>query len=120
MTDLLVLGSGIAGLSAAIRAAEAGLDVTVLTKGALANTATSYAQGGVAAALAEPDSPALHRTDTLVAGVGLCDPDAVDVLVFIEGRGAARKIRTVSEVTGLDSNGDYRLTPLAPTHLTTV
>lgn len=81
MTDLLVLGSGIAGLSAAIRAAEAGLDVTVLTKGALANTATSYAQGGVAAALAEPDSPALHRTDTLVAGGGLCDDDAVDVLV---------------------------------------
>ena len=51
MLDLLVLGSGIAGLSAAIRAADAGLKVTVLTKGAISNTATNYAQGGVAAAL---------------------------------------------------------------------
>lgn len=81
MLDLLVLGSGIAGLSAAIRAADAGLKVTVLTKGALSNTATNYAQGGVAAALSEPDSPALHRADTLDAGGGLCDIEAVDVLV---------------------------------------
>ena len=99
MTDLLVLGSGIAGLSAAIRAAERGLDVTVLTKGALANTATSYAQGGVAAALAEPDSPALHRADTLTAGVGLCDDDAVDVLV---GEGPDR----VRELMALGANFD--------------
>ncbi len=89
MLDLLVLGSGIAGLSAAIRAADAGLRVTVLTKGALANTATNYAQGGVAAALSEPDSPALHRADTLEAGGGLCDIDAVEVLV----REGPRRVR---------------------------
>ncbi len=89
MLDLLVLGSGIAGLSAAIRAADAGLKVTVLTKGALSNTATNYAQGGVAAALSEPDSPALHRADTLEAGGGLCDIEAVDVLV----REGPRRVR---------------------------
>ena len=89
MLDLLVLGSGIAGLSAAIRAADAGLRVTVLTKGALSNTATNYAQGGVAAALSEPDSPALHRADTLEAGGGLCDIEAVEVLV----REGPRRVR---------------------------
>jgi L-aspartate oxidase len=81
MTDLLVLGSGIAGLSAAVRARRAGLSVTVATKGALSWSATRYAQGGVAAALFDDDdSPALHGSDTLTAGVGLCDADAVEVL----------------------------------------
>ena len=64
-TDLLVLGSGIAGLSAAIRAARAGLRVAVVTKSELATSATRYAQGGVAAALDEPDSTELHQTDTV-------------------------------------------------------
>ena len=81
-TDVLVLGSGVAGLSVAIRAARAGLGVTVLTKGALASSATRYAQGGVAAALEEDvDSPALHFSDTISAGAGLCDVDAVGILV---------------------------------------
>ncbi len=81
MTDLLVLGSGSAGLSAVVRARNAGLAVTVLTKGALEWSATRYAQGGVAAALFEDDdSPALHGADTLTAGAGLCDADAVEVL----------------------------------------
>ena len=80
--DLLVLGSGVAGLSAAIRAARAGCSVAVLTKGALASSATQYAQGGVAAALEDDiDSPALHLSDTISAGVGLCDVDAVHILV---------------------------------------
>jgi len=80
--DLLVLGSGVAGLSAAIRAARAGCSVAVLTKGALASSATQYAQGGVAAALEDDhDSPALHLSDTISAGAGLCDVDAVHVLV---------------------------------------
>jgi len=80
--DLLVLGSGVAGLSAAIRAARAGCAVAVLTKGALASSATQYAQGGVAAALEDDiDSPALHLSDTISAGAGLCDVDAVHILV---------------------------------------
>jgi L-aspartate oxidase len=79
--DLLVLGSGVAGLTTALAAARAGMDVAVVTKGELAQTATRYAQGGVAAALAPPDTPDLHLADTLLAGAGLCDPDAVAVLV---------------------------------------
>src|SRR5256885_11690559 len=82
--DLLVLGSGVAGLSAAVRAASAepGLRVGVLTKAALSDAATRWAQGGVAAVLAESeDSTDLHLADTLAAGAGLCDLDAVRVLV---------------------------------------
>jgi L-aspartate oxidase len=80
-SDVLVLGSGVAGLSAAVRARRAGLSVIVLTKGELGWSATRYAQGGVAAALdLSDDSPELHGSDTLAAGGGLCDPDAVRVL----------------------------------------
>ncbi len=81
--DLLVLGSGVAGLSAAVRAADAlGLRVGVLTKAELDQAATRWAQGGVAAVLAgDPDSTDLHLADTLSAGAGLCDVEAVRVLV---------------------------------------
>jgi L-aspartate oxidase len=91
-TDVLVLGSGVAGLSAAVRARHAGLAVTVLTKGELGWSATRYAQGGVAAALDEADdSPELHGSDTLAAGGGLCDPDAVRVLAS-EGPARVREL----------------------------
>src|SRR3954470_15585319 len=80
--DALVLGSGVAGLTAAIRAASDGLRVGVLTKGKLTESATRWAQGGVAAVLSsEEDSTDLHLADTLAAGAGLCDTDAVRVLV---------------------------------------
>jgi L-aspartate oxidase len=80
--DLLVLGSGVAGLSAAVRAASEGLRVGVLTKAELAQSATRWAQGGVAAVLGgDEDSTDLHLADTLQAGAGLCDEDAVRVLV---------------------------------------
>ncbi len=81
--DLLVLGSGVAGLSAAVRAAELhGMRVGVLTKAELQQATTRWAQGGVAAVLGgDPDSTDLHLADTLAAGAGLCDVDAVRVLV---------------------------------------
>ncbi|HEX9506356.1 MAG TPA: FAD-dependent oxidoreductase, partial [Acidimicrobiia bacterium] len=105
-TDLLVLGSGVAGLSAAVRGRRAGLSVVVLTKGELGWSATRYAQGGVAAALDEADdSPELHGSDTLAAGGGLCDPDAVRVLA---SEGPAR-VRELMELGALfdrvDGNG---------------
>ena len=81
--DLLVLGSGVAGLSAAVRAARRHMRVGVLTKAELDMATTRWAQGGVAAVLggADPDSTDLHLADTLAAGDGLCDVDAVRVLV---------------------------------------
>jgi L-aspartate oxidase len=78
--DFLVIGSGIAGLRAALTLADAG-DVVVLTKADATESNTGYAQGGIAAALGPDDSPELHAKDTLAAGDGLCDPAAVDVLV---------------------------------------
>ncbi|MFC9919451.1 L-aspartate oxidase [Agromyces binzhouensis] len=80
MTAVLVVGSGIAGLWTAIRAAEAGCDVTVVTKAAVGDGATPWAQGGIAAAVFAGDAPARHAADTLAAGAGLGDPAAVDVL----------------------------------------
>src|SRR5439155_12354011 len=82
---------GVAGLTTALHAARRGLSVLVLTKGELSHSATRYAQGGVAAALAEPDTPDLHLTDTLTAGAGLCDIDAVRILVT-EGPDRVREL----------------------------
>ncbi len=79
--DLLVVGSGIAGLVTALTAAEHGADVMVVSKGALSSSASYQAQGGIAAACAEDDSPALHAADTIRAGRGLCRPSAVETLV---------------------------------------
>lgn len=79
-TDHLVIGSGLAGLTYALLAAETG-DVTVLTKGEITDSNTSWAQGGIAAAVSESDSWELHERDTLVAGAGLCDEAAVRHLV---------------------------------------
>lgn len=79
-SDYLVIGSGLAGLTFALHAAEHG-KVTVLTKAAITDSNTSWAQGGIAAAVGESDSWALHEQDTLVAGAGLCDQEAVRFLV---------------------------------------
>ncbi|WP_439692215.1 L-aspartate oxidase [Curtobacterium sp. SP.BCo] len=76
---VVIVGSGIAGLTAAIRA-SARHDVTLVTKGALADSATAYAQGGVAVALGADDSASLHQTDTHVAAAGSADARAVEVL----------------------------------------
>lgn len=71
-SDVLVIGAGIAGASAALRLADAGRHVTVLARTALSGSASAQALGGIAAALAPDDSPRLHFEDTLAAGGGLC------------------------------------------------
>lgn len=80
-TDFIVIGSGIAGLRAAIELAHNGARVTVLTKDRTDESNTEYAQGGIAVALSEEDEVALHEEDTLNAGAGLCDERAVRVMV---------------------------------------
>jgi len=79
-TDFLVVGSGAAGLSFALRVAEAG-KVIVLTKKERAESNTNYAQGGIASVFGKDDSFESHIEDTLTAGVGLCYPDAVELVV---------------------------------------
>ncbi|MCA1692931.1 MAG: FAD-dependent oxidoreductase, partial [Actinobacteria bacterium] len=109
--DLLVLGSGVAGLSAAVRAAaaEPGLRVGVLTKGRLSQATTRWAQGGVAAVLGgDPDSTDLHLADTLAAGAGLCDADAVRVLVD-EGPARVHELIAMGAIFDRDASGRLAL-----------
>jgi L-aspartate oxidase len=80
-TDFIVVGSGVAGLRAAIEIAAKGANVTVLTKDRASESNTEYAQGGVAVVLSDDDNAELHEGDTLTAGAGLCDPEAVETLV---------------------------------------
>lgn len=80
-TDFIVIGSGVAGLRAAIELAATGARVAVLTKDKTSESNTEYAQGGVAVVLADDDEVSLHEEDTLYAGAGLCDVEAVRVLV---------------------------------------
>jgi L-aspartate oxidase len=104
--DVLVVGSGVAGLSVVVRLAEVpGLRVGVLTKAELAQSATRWAQGGVAAVLGgDEDSTDLHLADTLAAGVGLCDVDAVRVLVD-EGPARVRELIALGAVFDREAGG---------------
>jgi L-aspartate oxidase len=108
--DLLVLGSGVAGLSAAVRAAGAhGMRVGIVTKGELTQSNTRWAQGGVAAVLgSDPDSTDLHLADTLAAGAGLCDSDAVRVLVD-EGPARVNELISFGAAFDLDESGHFLL-----------
>jgi L-aspartate oxidase len=108
--DLLVLGSGIAGLSAAVRAANTGLRVGVVTKGTIAQTATGWAQGGVAAVLGliPGDSTEQHFADTINAGAGLCDEAAVRVLVE-EGPARVRELMALGAQFDRDPDGTLQL-----------
>ena len=78
--DVVVAGAGVAGLSAALAAAEAGASVLVLAKASHRSSNSYAAQGGVAAAVGPDDDPQLHAADTLTAGRGLCRPSAVRLL----------------------------------------
>jgi L-aspartate oxidase len=89
-TDFLVIGSGIAGLRAAVDLASLGT-VTILTKAEPVESSTGYAQGGIAAAIGPGDAPAAHFEDTVAAGDGLCNEDAVRVLVE-EGVACVRQL----------------------------
>ncbi|MFF2811027.1 L-aspartate oxidase [Streptomyces sp. NPDC058000] len=89
--DVVVVGSGVAGLTAALRCAAAGRRTVVVTKAQLDDGSTRWAQGGIAAALGDGDSPEQHLADTLVAGAGLCDEEAVRMLVT-EGPDAVHRL----------------------------
>ncbi|MFC8984139.1 L-aspartate oxidase [Streptomyces sp. NPDC057115] len=89
--DVVVVGSGVAGLTAALRCEAAGLTTVVVTKARLDDGSTRWAQGGIAAALGDGDTPEQHLDDTLVAGAGLCDEEAVRILVT-EGPDAVRRL----------------------------
>ena len=79
--DVLIIGSGGAGLSLALKLAEQSLDIAVLSKFALTTASTYYAQGGISAVFGADDSIESHIDDTLDAGAGLCDPEIVRLTV---------------------------------------
>src|SRR6185436_12196372 len=106
-TRVLVVGSGVAGLHTAWRASASG-EVHVLTKRSLFDSATAYAQGGIAAALGAGDSPELHRRDTLAAGGVLCNADAVRVLVD-EGPERVRELAGAGARFDVDASGRFTL-----------
>ncbi|MEU1402681.1 L-aspartate oxidase [Streptomyces sp. NPDC005728] len=107
--DVIVVGSGVAGLTAALRCEAAGLTTVVVTKARLDDGSTRWAQGGIAAALGEGDTPEQHLEDTLVAGAGLCDEDAVRILVT-EGPDAVRRLISTGAHFDTDEEGDIQLT----------
>ncbi|MFF4092276.1 L-aspartate oxidase [Streptomyces sp. NPDC001834] len=107
--DVVVVGSGVAGLTAALRCAAAGLATVVVTKARLDDGSTRWAQGGIAAALGEGDTPEQHLDDTLVAGAGLCDEDAVRTLVT-EGPDAVRRLIATGARFDTTDGGDIALT----------
>ncbi|WP_030756125.1 L-aspartate oxidase [Streptomyces sp. NRRL F-5135] len=107
--DVVVVGSGVAGLTAALRCTAAGLRTVVVTKARLDDGSTRWAQGGIAAALGEGDTPAQHQEDTLVAGAGLCDEEAVRLLVT-EGPAAVRRLIASGARFDTSAAGELQLT----------
>lgn len=104
--DVVVVGGGVAGMSAVLAAGDR--SILLVTKESLDESATRYAQGGIAAAIDFADTPELHLSDTVMAGAGLCDLDAVRVLV---DEGPARVGELVSAGTRFDRrDGTFALT----------
>jgi L-aspartate oxidase len=108
-TDVLVVGSGVAGLTAALHLREAGLHVTVVTKVNIDDGSTRWAQGGIAAVLDPLDTPEAHAFDTEIAGVGLCDRAAVRVLVE-EGPARLRELIRLGAAFDRRPDGSLMLT----------
>ena len=109
--DVVVVGSGIAGLSTALRYVQA-TDVgrvVLVTKDRLSTGSTAFAQGGIAAAMAPEDGPVAHMVDTHLAGAGLCDPHAVNVLAT-EGPDALRWLIGLGAEFDRDDDGELSLT----------
>src|SRR3954449_9756045 len=107
--DVIVVGSGIAGLTAALRLRGQVERILVVTKDVLAAGSTQWAQGGIAAALGPEDTPAQHEVDTLVAGAGACDREAVEVLVQ-EGPDAVRELIALGTNFDHSPDGELSLT----------
>ena len=107
--DVVVVGSGIAGLTCALRLRERVDRVLLVTKTVLSAGSTEWAQGGIAAALDPEDTPQEHLDDTLVAGVGLCDPEAVRILVT-EGPERVRELVALGAEFDRDAEGEIKLT----------
>jgi L-aspartate oxidase len=107
--DVVVVGSGIAGLTAALRLRGQVDRVLVVTKDVLDAGSTQWAQGGIAAALGPGDTPEQHERDTLVAGAGACDTEAVRVLVT-EGPDAVRELIELGANFDLHPDGELSLT----------
>ena len=106
--DVCVVGSGVAGLTTAIRVRRSGKRVLLVTKAQVDEGSTRWAQGGIAAALAEDDSPAAHEQDTLEAGAGLCDPGAVRFLVT-RGPAAVRRLIGLGAQFDREPSGEISL-----------
>ncbi len=102
---VLIIGAGLAGLSAALAAAPR--RTLVLSAASLgAGCSSAWAQGGMAAALSEGDAPELHAADTIAAGAGLCDPEAVAILTR-EGPGAVRRLAGLGAPFDRTAGGDF-------------
>jgi L-aspartate oxidase len=108
-TDVIVIGSGIAGLYTALKAADVGQRVMMIAKKSLLESNTRYAQGGIAAVISDEDSPLYHRQDTMIAGAGLCASDAVDVLVH-EGPDGVQELIRFGTQFDREDGGEYALT----------
>lgn len=102
--EIVVVGAGVAGLSAALAVAGTGHDVTLVTKTELVESNTYHAQGGIAAAIFSDDDPKLHAADTMAAGHGLCDPKAVDILTR-EGADRVREFAAAGVHFDRDAQG---------------
>lgn len=107
--DVIVIGSGVAGLTTALNLRSANLSVLLVTKANIDEGSTKWAQGGIAAALGPGDSPDQHKKDTLIAGAGLCDDEAVNVLVT-KGPEAVRKLIARGAVFDKADSGEIDLT----------